>query len=521
MSKQREITYKCEFCGKPFDTVVYDSVNVDLDPELREKILNGSLFMHECPHCHKKNAILVPMIYHDMKNRFMIFSGDYEYVYSGYESTENKYIPKDVADSYRYVGATNYDELTNKIIALENSLDHRIVELVNCFTGIKLNEKISKERGMEVDAVRLNYDDKGALIVVLDLRSEKESGYTTLPFNYELYRNVYDDYAKFLPESFGLIFGSKEAYRLLSADNKNLSDLDEKNVRVAIVQDNYARQIMAVVPQFCKEKYKKGDTVIVEENAKTHRDVIVRILDVNEFEIPENTEDAPVVSWKVDDGIVSTCDSDDEIENDELLRALKEYKNSGYLNKNFPAESILTGDVILELKTVLKKPIDTENAVGMTLKPDDVSVSFGVTKMNGGNYLCVYTSQDKLKGKCGRIIYSFDDVAILALNCPYEYDGIIVNSGKENVVLDYKVLLGYKYERYMTNPVRMTKLLEKLTPEEIGYMNEECYKIICKVYYEHKNVDAISKETKIPKEEVDRMLDYGYEKLIQIVKSDY
>ena len=52
-------------------------------------------------------------------------------------------------------------------------------------------------------------------------------------------------------------------------------------------------------------------------------------------------------------------------------------------------------------------------------------------------------------------------------------------------------------------------------------MNEECYKIICKVYYEHKNVDAISKETKIPKEEVDRMLDYGYEKLIQIVKSDY
>ena len=50
MSKQRKITYKCEFCGKPFDTVVYDSVNVDLDPELRDKILNGSLFMHECPH---------------------------------------------------------------------------------------------------------------------------------------------------------------------------------------------------------------------------------------------------------------------------------------------------------------------------------------------------------------------------------------------------------------------------------------------------------------------------------------
>ena len=521
MSKQRKITYKCEFCGKPFDTTVYDSVNVDLDPELREKILNGSLFMHECPHCHKKNAILVPMIYHDMTNKFMVFSGDYEYVYSGCESTENKYIPKDVADSYRYVGATNYEELTNKIIALENSLDHRIVELVNSFTGIKLNEKISKERGMEVYAVRLNYDDKGALIVVLDLRSGKESGYATLPFNYELYRNVYDDYAKSLPESFGLIFGSKEAYRLLSADNKNLSDLGKKNVRVAVVQDNYSVQKMAIVPQFCKEKYKKGDMVIVEENGKANREVIVRILDVNEFEIPENDRDMPVVSWKVDDGIVSTCDSDDEIENEELLHALKEYKNSGYLNKKFPAELILTSDVILELKTVLKKPIDVENAVGMTLDPDDVSVSFGVTKMNGGNYLCVYTSQDKLKRKCGRIIYSFNDVAMLVLNCPYEYDGIIVNPGKENIVLNYNVLLGYKYQRYMTNPVRMTKLLEKLTSEEIDYMNEDCYKIICKVYYENKNVDAISKETKIPKEQVDRMLDYGYEKLIQIVKSAY
>ena len=166
---------------------------------------------------------------------------------------------------------------------------------------------------------------------------------------------------------------------------------------------------------------------------------------------------------------------------------MKEYKNSGYLNKNFPAESILTSDVILELKTVLKKPIDTENAVGMILDADDVSISLGVMKKDGKNYLCVYTSQDKLKGKCGRIIYSFDDVAILALNCPYEYDGIIVNPGKENVVLDYKVLLGYKYERYMTNPVRMTKLLEKLTPEEIDYMNEECYKIICKLLNEISN----------------------------------
>lgn len=154
------------------------------------------------------------------------------------------------------------------------------------------------------------------------------------------------------------------------------------------------------------------------------------------------------------------------------MHALKEFKASGYLNKKFPAESILTSDVILELKTVLKKSIDIENPVGMTLKPDDVSVSFGVTKMNGGNYLRVYTSQDKLKEKCGRIIYSFDDVALLVLNCPYEYDGIIVNPCKENIVLNYNVLLGYKYERYMTNPVRMTKLLEKLTPEEIDYMNE-------------------------------------------------
>lgn len=45
--------------------------------------------------------------------------------------------------------------------------------------------------------------------------------------------------------------------------------------------------------------------------------------------------------------------------------------------------------------------------------------------------------------------------------------------------------------------------------------------MICKVYYENKNVDDISKETKIPKKQVDRMLDYGYEKLIQIVKSSY
>ena len=46
MSTSHEVSYKCPYCGREFTITVYDSVNADNDPELKERCISGDLFRH-------------------------------------------------------------------------------------------------------------------------------------------------------------------------------------------------------------------------------------------------------------------------------------------------------------------------------------------------------------------------------------------------------------------------------------------------------------------------------------------
>ena len=48
MSLVREEILKCPKCGAENQFRFYDSVNVSLDPELKGKVLDGSLFKMKC-----------------------------------------------------------------------------------------------------------------------------------------------------------------------------------------------------------------------------------------------------------------------------------------------------------------------------------------------------------------------------------------------------------------------------------------------------------------------------------------
>ena len=45
----------CPQCGNRNTIKVYRSINVADNPELKEKVKDGSLFLWECPHCGKVN----------------------------------------------------------------------------------------------------------------------------------------------------------------------------------------------------------------------------------------------------------------------------------------------------------------------------------------------------------------------------------------------------------------------------------------------------------------------------------
>ena len=46
MSKSEQIKLKCDKCGKEYEATMWHSINVDLNPDLREKFLDNSLFLN-------------------------------------------------------------------------------------------------------------------------------------------------------------------------------------------------------------------------------------------------------------------------------------------------------------------------------------------------------------------------------------------------------------------------------------------------------------------------------------------
>ena len=73
MSKISIKPFTCPTCGNKGDLKMYDSVNVSLDPTLREKVLSGDIFEWSCPQCEKTFSIRHDLLYHDMDKDFQIY----------------------------------------------------------------------------------------------------------------------------------------------------------------------------------------------------------------------------------------------------------------------------------------------------------------------------------------------------------------------------------------------------------------------------------------------------------------
>ena len=63
----------CSKCGKEHIVKIYKSINVAQDPELKAKVLDGSLFLWECPDCGTSNLVAYDCLYHDPEEKIMVW----------------------------------------------------------------------------------------------------------------------------------------------------------------------------------------------------------------------------------------------------------------------------------------------------------------------------------------------------------------------------------------------------------------------------------------------------------------
>ena len=140
ISKETVVCPRCEY-WEAF--MKYDSVNVTLNPKLRNKVMSGSIFDWTCPECGEKLSVRYNLLYHDMDKAFQVY-------YAPKSCTETNEMVNKLHAKYpsirtlcRTVGTLN--ELREKILIFENGLNDIAIELIKIVVKYDKENNIPEE----------------------------------------------------------------------------------------------------------------------------------------------------------------------------------------------------------------------------------------------------------------------------------------------------------------------------------------------------------------------------------------
>ena len=141
MSRHHMEKVTCPSCHHEGDFELWDSINTTLDPEMKEKVLNQSIFLYTCPSCGKTFRLDYATLYHQMEDLIMIYlvseseiEKTYEMFYGEnalFDFRTKKYLARIV---------TSPNQLVEKIQIFDAGKDDRIMELVKLLVADSLHE---------------------------------------------------------------------------------------------------------------------------------------------------------------------------------------------------------------------------------------------------------------------------------------------------------------------------------------------------------------------------------------------
>lgn len=521
MYSKLEEQFICKKCGKTFEATIYTSVNVTERPELRPEVLSGRIFKHKCPHCHEEIMYPTPLCYSDNENQFMVFLNDYLELENLKDNLREKNSIYNnfsgLLKNFQIAGVTNFNSLVEAICIIENKLDYRVTKLFIKIVEEQFVETRKKE-GFEdkiIDSLFM-YDESDNILISIIAEGDNGNDIYMIPFSEykDYYDNIYKHYYDDLYKIDSLIFDRNTAKKFIDYAEAD-DEIKKCKLQLALCECDDGRQIYANIADYNFDKYKEGDIICVRDNEVFLKVIVRKIISSKLEELFLDPTEIARIMWRCKDvKLISTGDAEDELDNSELLKALKNFDVKNDL-KYFPDELIMTSDVMVD---------EVSNIVGpeLNLKANETKSNFIIKAHMGKKYLCVYLEKKNIHNNVGKYkAYLFNDIVEVVINNPNLFDGLLINPHDDGILIELNTLSYYKSNRYMTNPKRMIKLLEKLTKEEIEYMTEDCYDIICKVYYEDKVPKEIAVELSKPESEIHKLLDEGYKAMISIVEENY
>lgn len=184
-------------CGKTSEFRLYSSVNAQLNPELVEKLLDGSLFVFVCPECKSVTPVFYPCLHNEMRKGVMV-----QLVSEGGEREVIDFLDSAAGDPkfacfagtsvHRIVFTQN--ELREKALLLRDDFDDDVMEILKVFA-----KQMAKEQGVVEGNERLLYCAVGEDVINVAIVSDEDGTQGVLDVPMGMYKEI----ARVFGESYG------------------------------------------------------------------------------------------------------------------------------------------------------------------------------------------------------------------------------------------------------------------------------------------------------------------------------
>lgn len=135
----------CMNCGQLHEVEVWNRINVRENPELKERVKDGSLFTWECPHCGKPNLIRTQTLYHDPDNHLMIWMLPDGVLSEAQEKALESQLAaiSDSLEGYTLRRVDGIGTLIEKVNIFDAGLDDCVIEMCKHVTRMEMAQNAS------------------------------------------------------------------------------------------------------------------------------------------------------------------------------------------------------------------------------------------------------------------------------------------------------------------------------------------------------------------------------------------
>lgn len=163
MATVLNIPATCNRCGRQGSISVFRSINVSEDPQLKDKVKDGSLFIWECQACGMRNLTNAPLLYHDPSERLMIWLGSLDD--DAMSRMDAMFRAEDTLKDYVARIVCRSGDLIEKVNIFDAGLDDIVMEMCKYITRMESGKELPDMRFVGLSGadgeMTLAYPDNG------------------------------------------------------------------------------------------------------------------------------------------------------------------------------------------------------------------------------------------------------------------------------------------------------------------------------------------------------------------------